>query len=95
MLFLILLCTTCAERRLSELDFNSAQVVRIESDDPDGDEIYNRLVFFDSVEVPQAPTTWDRCDVALVQPLARAHSRLVRHLSEPRAPPPTLRSSIA
>ena len=93
--FLLLLCATCVERRLSELEFNDPQVLQIESDDPDGDEIYNRLVFFDTVAVPQAPTNWTLCDIEPVGALPHAHSLLVRSHPESRAPPPFVGSSVA
>jgi hypothetical protein len=87
-LFCGLLLLTFAERRLAELDFDSTGVVRIENNDkPDGDEIFNRLIFVDDTAEPRTPALDDASHAALVSlescPLALVNVRL----SESRAPP--------
>jgi hypothetical protein len=58
-LFIVLVLLTFTQRRLAELDFDSTGVVRIENNEkPDGDEIFNRLVFVDDTAAP--PGTWGR-----------------------------------
>src|SRR5215467_2063843 len=77
-----------AERRLAYLDFDAPRDVRIENNDkPDGDEIFNRLVFFDTSTEPSVPTDGVGGHAAVVLGKSSARSLIVVRLSEPRAPP--------
>ncbi len=90
---LVLLAT--AERRLAYLDFNAPRDVRIENNDkPDGDEILNRLVFFDDSTEPIAPNAGDVCHAAILPVESSARSLVVVRLSESRAPPLALASHV-
>jgi len=90
---LVLLAT--AERRLAYLDFDAPRDVRIENNDkPDGDEIFNRLVFFDDSTEPVAPTVKDVCQAAAAPGDSCARSLIVVQLSESRAPPFPLLSRV-
>jgi len=95
----VLLCglvlLTFAERRLAELDFDSTGVVRIENNDkPDGDEIFNRLIFVDDATEPRAPTVGDACHAAYI-PLESCPLALITiRLSECRAPPHPIPSHV-
>ena len=87
-LFCGLLLLTFAEHRLAELDFDSTGVVRIENNDkPDGDEIFNRLIFIDDTAEAKAPTAGDACQVALISLESCFLDFATVRLSEPRAPP--------
>src|SRR3989442_13321197 len=93
----VLLCglvlLTHAERRLAELDFDSTGVVRIENNDkPDGDEIFNRLIFIDDTAEAKAPTAGDACHAALISLESCFLDFATVRLSEPRAPPHSLSS---
>jgi len=93
----VLLCglvlLTTAERRLAYLDFNSDSSVRLENNDkPDGDEIINRLVFFDTATEPIMPTVGDVCHAVVAPGDSCARSLIVVRLSESRAPPLPLSS---
>ena len=92
-LFCGLLLLTFAERRLAELEFDASGVVRFENNEkPDGDEIFNRLIFVDDTTEPRAPTVGDACH-AVLSPLESSPLALVTvRLSEPRAPPHSLPS---
>jgi hypothetical protein len=88
---LVLLAT--AERRLAYLDFNPDRSARLENNDkPDGDEIINRLVFFDTSTEPITPTVGDVCHAVVVPGDSCARSLVVGRLSESRAPPLPLSS---
>src|SRR5262249_35028946 len=83
---LVLLAT--ADRRHAYLDFDAPRDGRIENNDkPDGDEIFNRLVFFDNSTEPSAPTDGVGCHAAVVLGESSARSLIVVRLSESRAPP--------
>ena len=95
----VLLCTlvllASAERRLAYLDFNSATDVRIENNDkPDGDEVINRLIFVDDAAEPIAPTVGEACDAAPIAVESCTRSLITVRLSESRAPPLVLPSSV-
>ena len=95
MLLCGLVLLSSAERRLAYLDFNSDHSVRIENNDkPDGDEIINRLVFFDDSTEPVAPTVRDVCLATVVPGESHARSLIVFRLSESRAPPVALLSHV-
>ncbi len=92
-LFCGLLLLTFAEHRLAELDFDSTGVVRIENNEkPDGDEIFNRLIFIDDTAEAKAPTAGDACHVALISLESCFLDFATVRLSEPRAPPHSLPS---
>src|SRR5207245_10752436 len=77
-------------------DLSATGVVRVEnSEKVDGDEIFNRLVYVDDLAAPQAPAAGEVChaDVALLEP--HPLSLVTGRLSEPRAPPLALSSSIS
>jgi hypothetical protein len=96
MLLFALLLLTALERRLAEIDFNSTGIVRVENGEKvDGDEIFNRLVYVDDLATPQAPAAGEvgHADIASLEP--RPLSLVTVRLSEPRAPPLDLSSSIA
>ena len=87
-LFCGLLFLTFAEHRLAELDFDSTGVARIENNEkPDGDEIFNRLVFVDDTAAPQAPGVGEACHAGLATLDACSLALVAVLLSEPRAPP--------
>ena len=88
----ILLCglvlLASAERRLAYLDFNPDSSARLENNDkPDGDEIINRLVFFDNSTEPIVPTVGEVCHARVIRTDSCAHSLILVRLSESRAPP--------
>src|SRR3989475_12877154 len=92
-LFCGLLFLTFAEHRLAELDFNSPGVVRIENNEkPDGDEIFNRLIFVDDTAEPRALAVRDTCHAAPILLEACPRALITVRLSEPRAPPHSLPS---
>jgi len=92
-LFCGLVLLTSAERRLAELDFNSPGVVRIENNEkPDGDEIFNRLIFVDDTADPRALAVRDTCHAAPILLEACPRALITVRLSEPRAPPHSLPS---
>jgi len=92
-LFCGLLLLTFTEHRLAELDFDSTGVVRIENNDkPDGDEIFNRLIFIDDTAEAKAPTAGDACHAALISLESCFLDFATVRLSEPRAPPHSLSS---
>src|SRR2546428_3987130 len=95
----VLLCglvlLTFTERRLAELDFDPTGVVRFENNDkPDGDEIINRLVFVDDATEPIAPPVGDACLAALIPVESCTRSLITVRLSESRAPPLVLPSTV-
>ena len=93
MLLCGLVLLSSAERRLAYLDFNSDGTVRLENNDkPDGDEIINRLVFFDNSTEPIMPTVGDVCHAVVVPGDSCACSLIVVRLPESRAPPLPLSS---
>ena len=84
-----------AERRLAYLDFSSATDVRIDNNDkPDGDEIINRLIFVDDAAEPIAPTVGTACHAAPIAVESCARSPIAVRLSESRAPPLVLPSTV-
>ena len=90
--FSILLCglllLTAAERRLAELDFNAPGVLQIENGErPEGDEIFNRLVYVDDAAEPRAPQVRDSVYATLASLETRPLALVFVRLSEPRAPP--------
>jgi hypothetical protein len=88
LLFCGLVLLTFAQRRLAELDFDSTSIVRIENNDkPDGDEIFNRLIFVADAAEPTAPPIGDACYAAFNPPRSRPRALITVRLSEPRAPP--------
>ncbi len=90
-----LVLLAAAERRLAYLDFNSAPDVRIENNDkPDGDEIINRLIFVDDAAEPIAPPVGDACLAALIPGESCTRSLITVRLSESRAPPLVLPSTV-
>jgi len=92
-LLCLLVLLASAERRLAYLDFDAPRDVRIENNDrPDGDEIFNRLVFFDNSTEPSAPTAGDVCHAVAIPVDSGARSLFVAELSESRAPPLALSS---
>src|SRR3989442_15745822 len=94
-LFCGLVLLTFAERRLAELDFDSTGVVRIENNEkPDGDEIFNRLVFVDDATEPSAPAVGDACHAALIPLESCPFALITVRLSESRAPPRSLPSHV-
>jgi|SRR5215813_1617272 len=94
-LLLGLVMLASAERRLAYLDFNAPTDVRIENNDkPDGDEIINRLVFFDNSIEPVVPTDSDDCYAAADLGGSSARSLIVVQLAESRAPPFPLLSRV-
>src|SRR5206468_13099189 len=94
-LFCGLLLLTFAEHRLAELDFDSTGVARIENNDkPDGDEIFNRLIFVDDRAEPIAPAVGDACHAALIPIESCPLALIIVRLSEPRAPPYSLPSHV-
>jgi len=95
-LFCALVLLTFAERRLAEMDFDSTGVVRIENNEkPDGDEIFNRLVFIDDTTEPRAPVVGEACHAALIPLESCPRALITARLSESRAPPLALRPSHA
>src|SRR5947209_19616778 len=87
-LFCGLLLLTFAERRLAELEFDASGVVRFENNEkPDGDEIFNRLIFVDDTAAPQAPGVGEACHAGLATLDACSLALVAVLLSEPRAPP--------
>ncbi len=77
-----------AERRLAYLDFDGPRDVQLENNDkPDGDEIINRLVFFDDSTEPIVPNSGDVCLAAIVPVGSSDRSLIVVRLSASRAPP--------
>jgi hypothetical protein len=92
-LFCGLLLLTFAEHRLAELDFDSSGVARIENNEkPDGDEIFNRLIFVDDTAEAKAPAAGDACHAALISLESCSLAFATVLLSEPRAPPHSLSS---
>ncbi len=92
-LFCGLLLLTFAEHRLAELDFDSTGVARIENNEkPDGDEIFNRLIFVDDTAEAKAPEAGDACHAALISLESCSLAFGTVRLSEPRAPPHSLPS---
>src|SRR3989449_9246271 len=92
-LFIVLVLLMFTQRRLAELDFDSTGVVRIENNDkPDGDEIFNRLIFIDDTAEAKAPTAGDACHTALISLESCFLDFATVRLSEPRAPPHSLSS---
>ena len=90
-LFVVLVLLTFSQRRLAELDFDSTGIVRIENDEkPEGDEIFNRLVFIDDTTAPRAPQAGEACHAGLVPLEACSLALVTLRLSEPRAPPSSL-----
>jgi hypothetical protein len=88
-----LLLLTFAEHRLAELNFDSTGVARIEnSEKPDGDEIFNRLIFVDDTAEAKAPAAGDACHAALISLESCSLAFATVRLSEPRAPPHSLPS---
>jgi len=91
----VLLCgltlLAMTERRLAYEDFSSDRSVRLENNDkPDGDEILNRLVFFDDAAEPAAPGAGGAVHAASI-PLDSCPLALIAvQLSESRAPPHVL-----
>jgi len=87
-LFCGLVLLTFSQRRLAELDFDSTGIVRIENDEkPEGDEIFNRLVFIDDTAAPRAPQAGEACHAGLISLEACSLALVTLRLSEPRAPP--------
>jgi len=87
-LFIVLVLLTFSERRLAELDFDSTGIVRIENNDkPDGDEIFNRLVFVDDMVPPRPPVVHEASHAGLVSLEMCALALVTLRLAEPRAPP--------
>lgn len=77
-----------AERRLADLDFDSAASVRFENNEkPDGNEIINRLVFVDDTTEPAVPAISEACHSANLPDGPNFHALTVVRLSESRAPP--------
>jgi len=94
-LFCGLLLLTFAEHRLAELDFDSTGVARIENNEkPDGDEIFNRLIFVDDTAETKAPAAGDACYTTLIPLESCSLAFATVRLSEPRAPPYTLPSCV-
>ena len=94
-LFCGLLLLTFAERRLAELDFDSTGVVRIENNEkPDGDEIFNRLIFVDDTAEAETPAAGDACYATLIPLESCSLAFAIVRLSEPRAPPHALPSCV-
>src|SRR2546422_8458954 len=92
-LFCGLLLLTFAERRLAELDFDASGVVRFENNEkPDGDEIFNRLIFVDDTAETKAPAAGGACHAALIPLESCSLAFATVRLSEPRAPPHSLPS---
>ena len=92
-LFCGLLLLTFAEHRLAELDFDSTGVARIENNEkPDGDEIFNRLIFVDDTAEAKAPPAGDASHAVLISLESCSLAFGTVRLSEPRAPPHTLPS---
>ena len=92
-LFCGLLLLTFAEHRLAELDFDSTGLARIENNEkPDGDEIFNRLIFVDDTAEAKAPVAVDACHAALISLESCSLAFATVRLSEPRAPPHSLPS---
>ena len=92
-LFCGLLFLTFAEHRLAELDFDSTGVARIENNEkPDGDEIFNRLIFVDDTAETKAPAAGGACHAALILLESCSLAFATVRLSEPRAPPHSLPS---
>ena len=92
-LFCGLLLLTSAERRLAELEFDASGVVRFENNEkPDGDEIFNRLIFVDDTTEPRAPAVGDACHAVLSPRKSSPLALVTVRLSEPRAPPHSLAS---
>ncbi len=95
----VLLCAlvllASAERRLAYLDFNSDGGVQISNNEkPDGDEILNRLVFIDDTTEAVAPKVGDACHAAVIPVDSCARSLTTVRLSESRAPPLVLPSTV-
>jgi len=87
-LFCGLALLSSAEHRLADLDFDSNRSARVENNDrPDGDEIINRLVFFDDSTEPIAPAASDLCLATVALAESCAPPLLVVRLAESRAPP--------
>ena len=94
-LFCGLLLLTSAERRLAELEFDASGVVRFENNEkPDGDEIFNRLIFVDDTAEAKAPAAGDACYTTLIPLESCSLAFATVRLSEPRAPPYTLPSCV-
>jgi len=94
-LFCGLLLLTSAERRLAELEFDASGVERIENNEkPDGDEIFNRLIFVDDTAETKAPAAGDACYTTLIPLESCSLAFATVRLSEPRAPPYTLPSCV-
>ena len=92
-LFCGLVLLTFSQRRLAELDFDSTGIVRIENDEkPEGDEIFNRLVFIDDTAAPRAPQAGEACHAGLISLEACSLALVTLRLSEPRAPPYSIAS---
>src|SRR5437667_12679430 len=92
-LFIVLVLLMFTQRRLAELDFNSPGVVRIENNEkPDGDEIFNRLIFVDDTAEPRALAVRDTCHAAPILLEACPRALTTVRLSEPRPPPHSLPS---
>src|SRR5262249_38454625 len=95
----VLLCgltlLAMTERRLAYEDFSSDRSVRLENNDkPDGEEILNRLVFFDDAAAPAAPRPRGAVHAASI-PLDSCPPALITvRLSESRAPPFSLLSHV-
>src|SRR5437870_6058059 len=90
-----LVLLTFAERRLAELDFDSTGVVRIENNEkPDGDEIFNRLIFVDDTAEAETPAAGDACYATLIPLESCSLAFAIVRLSEPRAPPHALPSCV-
>lgn len=92
-LFIALVLLTFSQRRLAELDFDSTRVLRIENNEkPDGDEIFNRLIFVDDTAEPRAAAVGDACHAALISLESCPLALVIVRLSESRAPPHSLPS---
>jgi len=95
----VLLCgltlLAMTERRLAYEDFSSDRSVRLENNDkPDGDEILNRLVFFDDAAEPAAPGAGGAVHAASIPLDSCPRALITVRLSESRAPPFSLLSHV-
>ena len=87
-LFLLLLLTAAAQRRLADLDFEWDSETLIENDETvDGDEITNKLTLLDDVARPVAPALAEPVRESSSPPPAGPHPLLPVDRADPRAPP--------
>jgi hypothetical protein len=95
LLFVLLVITVSAERRLGELKFDWSGAERIENDEaPEADEILKRLILLDDTVLPSVPPVAVAFVAGFLSPEPCSLCLFVGRPSNPRAPPSVLLSRV-